>query len=66
MINVYFQHYTDNNGKKISPVKSAVLNFEIAVDFNKSSFDDLFDKNEENEFYDINNNLDFLILSGYN
>ena len=53
-ITVYLQHYTDDKQKDvISPLKSARLNFEIAIDFNKIKFEDIFDKKEnEDDFFE--------------
>ena len=55
-INVYLQHYIENfqdTTKNISPLKSVKFNFELAVDFNKIKFEEVF-KNDENEdnFFD--------------
>jgi|GEM_PF-5374225 len=50
---IYFQHYTIENDIKITPIKSAVFNFEIVIDFNKLNFDEIFEKKEdEDEFFE--------------
>ena len=49
---VYFQHYYSND-KKISPLKSARVGFEIVFDFNKMDLEDLYDKyKNEDEFFE--------------
>lgn len=55
-ISVYLQHYTENyeeKMKEISIIKSTKFNFEIAIDFNKINFYELFDKkNNDDEFFE--------------
>ena len=57
-VNIYLQHYTDdfkNDLKKISPLKSVKFNFELAIDFNKIDFKEIFNKDEsEEDFFDDN------------
>ncbi len=37
--------------KDVSFIKSVKLNFEIAIDFNKVDFDEVFNKNDEDDFF---------------
>ncbi|OHD21768.1 MAG: hypothetical protein A2Y34_12405 [Spirochaetes bacterium GWC1_27_15] len=46
--NINFQHYIFEN-KYVFPIKSGNLSFEVAIDFNKTDFNELFDKKEEDE-----------------
>ncbi len=49
-LSFYFQHYIYEN-IIISPLNKALFSFEVAIDFNKITFEDLFNnKNEEIDF----------------
>ncbi len=49
-LSVYFQHYTSGT-KQAAFLKSTAFNFEIALDFNKVDYEDLFDKTENDDFF---------------
>ncbi len=55
-VSVYLQHYTEKyeeRMKNISIIKNTKINFEIAIDFNKINFYDLFDNNnKDDEFFE--------------
>ena len=46
---VYLQHYIDKNEDIVSPLKSVKFSFEVAIDFNKIDFEDVFDKKEDED-----------------
>lgn len=51
-INIFLQHYINDfydKLKETSLLKSVKFNFEIAIDFNKVDFDEVFNKNYEDE-----------------
>ncbi len=53
-INIYLQHYINDFNdmqKDVSFIKCVKLNFEIAIDFNKVDFDEVFNKNDEDDFF---------------
>lgn len=61
-VSVYLQHYIndfENTGKKVPILKSIKFNFELAIDFNKIEFDEIFNKDDNDDDFFNDGDYDY-------